>query len=114
MTQRHSVTASDLREFLVRAADTIQQYGWWNGGLGDRNTGFCIVGALDDVYNTSDAPYGTRNVALKWVETLVGGDEPLHRWNDTQGNKKSSIDYLLRGAETAELGVERLRDYDWK
>lgn len=111
---KHGVTATELRRFLVSAAGLVQRYGWWNTGLGDRSTGFCIVGAIDEVYNTRDVAYGVRNTAVKWVESLLASDQALHHWNDTLGNKTKSIDYLMRGAETAELGVERLRDYDWQ
>lgn len=111
----HNVTASELRGFLTQAAGLIRRYGWWNCGLGDRSTGFCAIGALDEVYNTRDTVYGTRNVAVRWLELLTTqGSMPLHRWNDLSGNKELVIDYMLRGAETAERGVEVLKGYNWE
>lgn len=108
----HEVTAPELRRFLVDAAGLIRRYGWWNCGLGDRSTGFCIVGALDEVYNSRDTIYGTRNVSIAWLEHLIGA-EPLHKWNDAYGNQEKCIDYLLRAAETADLALERLKGYSW-
>lgn len=108
------VTASELRGFLTAAASLVRAHGWWNCGLGDRSTGFCAIGAIDEIYNTRDTVYGTRNVAVAWMEHLIPTDQKLHHWNDKYGNKESVIDYMMRAAETAELGVERLRNYDWK
>lgn len=114
MRTRTGVTAAELRRFFLEAADLIQRYGWWNCGLGDRSIGFCVLGALDEAYNRLDPTYGTRNIAVAWLEHLVTFDGPIHKWNDVQGNRVLVIDYLLRGAETSELAVERLRDHDWK
>lgn len=110
----HSVTASDLRRLYVGAAKLINRFGWWSCGLGDVNTGFCVVGAIDEYYNRYDPPYGTRNIAIAYLESLVSSGEPLHKWNDRVGGRYVAIDYLHRAAETAELGIERFRDHTWK
>lgn len=108
----HNVSADDLRSMCTGAAGLLQRYGWWVGGVGDKNTGFCIIGALDEYFNMHDTEYGTRNVAVEYLEQLVG-ERPLHRWNDSKGSREEAIDYLMRAAETAERGVERLKGYSW-
>lgn len=91
-------TRSELRKLYLGALNTVLQYGWRRDQLGDRNTGYCIVGAIDDYYTRSNPPYGVRNLAIRELEAMIGCEE-LHMWNDRYGTKERVVDFLLRGAE---------------
>lgn len=91
---------------MVLAAVEILEYGWKQGGLGDKSLGFCVIGALDEVYNRENPPYGVRNKAIEVLEHMVGM-EPIHKWNDYHGYQALVVDYLMRGAEESELWIGR-------
>lgn len=91
-------TRSELQKLYLGAMKTIQRYGWRRDHLGDKNTGYCIIGAIDDYYVRSNPPYGVRNLAIQELESMIGCAE-LHIWNDRYGTQEKVVDYLLRGAE---------------
>lgn len=85
------------------AADTIDKYGWIQGSMGSKDTGFCALGALyhsvrqlagetteieDSLDNTVIGPY---------IQPLIGKDT-LTGWNDHKVKNKKQVVKTLRKA----------------
>lgn len=96
------MTPDDLRKLFLGALRRIHRYGWQKNHLGNKEVGYCIVGAIDDFYESENPPYGVRNTAIGYLEYSIGVSN-LGKWNDEQGSEGPIVDRLLRGAEEPKI-----------
>lgn len=107
------VTPDDLRKLFFGALWNINRFGWTRGAVGDKSMGFCLIGAVDEYYTQYHPPYGTRNIALRYLEHLIGVPN-LAKWNDSEATHEKVKEHLLTGAETADLGLRLYGSYSWR
>jgi hypothetical protein len=71
----------------------IKQYGWVQGKWGSPRDGFCILGAIGELF-LSDC----ERVAA-WERVRAAIDSPcIEKWNDTRGRTKRQVLAALKQA----------------
>jgi hypothetical protein len=79
----------------MKPSQYIEQYGWIQGGFGDKKRGFCAYGAIQmaycDVRERRDAVFAALHDAI-----LEQGFTGIVTWNDTQDRTKEHILMILR------------------
>lgn len=113
-----------VRRLLLRADELLETYGWRQVSFGDRETGFCLVGAVREAGRRGPLLLHRRNLKLELraLEVLrecaelrgfrgqLGHSGPywgLTRWNDRAGRTVDQVRGLLRATAEGQCGEER-------
>lgn len=96
-------TDMTVEEALEAAATLIEQYGWAQGTMGSRTTGFCMFGALEAVWYPADREYPRFAWdVLQHMRERVGKVLPVNvgivEWNDDPTRTKEQVILALRSA----------------
>jgi hypothetical protein len=102
------------REILMKAADVIDQRGWFQGLSEDPNgTAVCAMGALcvavalppdANCWGFGDDDLCAANAAADRFENWVEGDLSITEWNDTVAESAEQVTTALRGCAAALAG----------
>lgn len=96
---------SEVAAVLNHAADILEQDGWIQGAMYNRDGCHCALGALHAAARQLDVDYGPVWDACALIATHVadGGYSPwdLPGWNDEDGRTLDEVTTLLRNTAKA-------------
>ena len=87
----------------MKPSDIITQYGWIQGAP-ESEQGFCLQGALYNVYRGHHDPWKLMQVTRQVQAVIFNNGQPYHKWasisewNDTPGRTKRQVLAVLRKA----------------
>lgn len=90
------------RDVLHRAADLLEEFGWWQFGYGSKQAGkFCALGAVDEALRDLGCEAMSSSFAsMPLYESLNGGS--VVDWNDAPYRTRAEVVARLREAAEAE------------